>query len=45
MRPILDNMQPSEIYTWSKNMAFGAIPFDIIDVIRSNQDDLIIKLR
>lgn len=26
-------------------MAFGAIPFDIIDVIRSHNDDYIIKLR
>jgi len=45
MRPVLENMQPSEVYTWSKNMAFGAIPFDIIDCIRSNSDDLFIKLR
>lgn len=41
----MDQVQPTEIYSWSKNMAFGAIPFDIVDLIRTNDDDRIVKLR
>jgi hypothetical protein len=45
LQPILEQQKPSEIYSWSRNMAFGAIPFDIIDLIRQHNDDYIIKLR
>jgi hypothetical protein len=29
--PVLQAQQPSQIYTWSSNMAFGAIPSDTVD--------------
>lgn len=45
MDPVLYSQEPSQIYTWSRNMAFGAIPSDIVDQIRSNNDDWVIKLR
>jgi hypothetical protein len=45
IEPVLQAQQPSQIYTWSRNMAFGAIPSDTVDQIRSNTDDWVIKLR
>ena len=45
MQPILEQQKPSDVYSWSRNMAFGAIPADIVDCIRSNNDDYMIKLR
>ena len=38
-------IQPEKNYSWAKNTAFGAIPSDIIDSIRVNKDDRLLRLR
>lgn len=45
MQPQLEQVKPTEIHTWSRNVAFGAIPQDIIDLVKANNDDRIVKLR
>ena len=45
MKPVLDTINPSEQYSWSLNKAFGAIPFDIVDLMRTMADDRIVTQR
>ena len=45
MQPILEQVQPNENYSWSKNLAFGAIPFDIVELMRSMSDDRVVMQR
>lgn len=45
MRPVLDTINPSERYSWSLNKAFGAIPFDIVELMRTMADDRIVTQR
>ena len=42
---VLEKEMPMDDFAWSSNMSFGSIPSDIIDHIRDNNDDWLIKLR
>lgn len=37
--------QPKNFFHWQRNLAFGAIPTEIIDCVKLNSDDWLIKLR
>lgn len=41
----LDKEIPNEQFAWSQNMAFGVFPTDIIEHIKENNEDWLIKLR
>ena len=38
-------VKPSDHISWSSNMAFGVIPLDIVELLKSMGDDRIIKMR
>lgn len=38
-------VKPSDHISWSSNMAFGIIPLDIVELLKSMGDDRIIKMR
>ena len=44
-RNSIRNIPAIEIDQWQKNLAFGAIPRDIVESIQSNNDDWLLKLR